>query len=82
MSWALIAALSLAYWVILFLRMRARGRRELSQAIRQAAATHAPGESFEVSVSAELRPFRMAGVVLAIPVLLVLLRLLFVQRAH
>ena len=81
-SWLVIAVLSVAYWIVLFLRMRLRGRKELSRAIHRAAGGHAPGESFDVIVPLEVRPLRTAGIVLALPVLLVVIRFLLARGAR
>jgi len=76
MSWLVVGLITLAYWALLFLRMRARGRRDFDQAFEQAASTRSGDEPFEVKVSAETNPLRAAAVVLAVPVALVVVRLL------
>jgi len=76
MSWLVVGLISLAYWALLFLRMRARGRRDFEQAFEQAASTRSGNEPFEVEVSVEWSPLRAAAVVLAVPVALFVIRLL------
>jgi hypothetical protein len=67
------------YWIVLFARMRARGRQEFERALDQSAAARAGRDSFEITLSTEIRPLRTAGIVLGVPIALVLIRL-FVAR--
>jgi hypothetical protein len=80
LSWLVIGVITLVYWVLLFLRMRARGRREFDRALEQAASTHHGGESFEVKVSVQTNPLRSVIVVFAVPIALVLLHLFAARR--
>ena len=82
MSWPVIIVLSLLYWILLFVRLRMRGRQALDRAFDQAAAANAGRESFEVTVPIETRPLHSAVVVLAVPVLLVLSRMFFARGVH
>jgi len=76
MSWLVVGLVTLVYWALLFLRMRARGRRDFDRAFEQAASTRGDNESFEVEVSVETNLLRAAAVVLAVPVALVVIHLL------
>ena len=76
MSWSVVAVLTLAYWIILFIRMRVRGRQEFDRAFDQSAMANAGRESFEVVVSTEVRPLRVALVVLVVPIALVVIHMI------
>ena len=76
MSWLVVGLITLAYWALLFVRMRARSRRDFDRAFEQAASTRGGNEPFEVKVSVEMNPLRAAAVVIAVPVALVVIRLL------
>ena len=80
MSWAVVGAFILGYWILLFLRMRVRGSRAFDRAFDQAAAAHSGRQSFTVTVSTDVRPVRTVLVILAVPVALVLIHL-FVARS-
>jgi len=81
MSWLVVGLITLAYWALLFLRMRARGRRDFHRAFEQAASTRGDNEPFEVKVSAETNPLRATAVVFAVPVALIVIRLLASRRS-
>jgi prephenate dehydrogenase len=74
-----VGAVTLGYWILLFLRMRVRSRRAFDRAFDQAAAAHAGRESFNVTVSTDVRPARTAVIVFAVPVALVIIHL-FIAR--
>jgi hypothetical protein len=76
MSWLVVGLITLAYWSLLFLRMRARGRRDFDRAFEQAASTRGGNEPFEVKVAVETNPLRATAVVFAVPVALIVIRLL------
>jgi len=82
MSWTVVGTVTVAYWVLLFVRARVRGRREFNRAFHQASRGRAPGESFEVEVSTTIRPLGAATVVLAVPIALVVIHLLAAHGAH
>ena len=75
LSWLIVGAITLAYWAFLFLRMRARGRREFDRALDQAASTRSGDEPFEVKVSMQTDPLRTVVVVFAVPIALVVIHL-------
>jgi hypothetical protein len=81
LSWLVIGVVTLVYWALLFLRMRARGRREFDRALEQAASTHHGGDPFEVKVSVQTNPLRAVIVVFAVPIALVVLHLFAAHRA-
>ena len=79
MSWIVIGSVTLFYWVLLFVRMRVRGRRDFDRAFADAAAKHTTGESFDVNVPITINALRTASLVLGPPVVLMLLY--FVTRS-
>jgi hypothetical protein len=81
MSWTVIGTVTLVYWILLFVRRRARGRRELEHAVDQASRGRAPGESFEVVVSTDGRPLRVAAIVMAVPIALVVIHFFAARSA-
>jgi hypothetical protein len=70
MSLIIIGTVTLLYWSLLFVRMRARGRRDFDRAFADAAAKHTTGESFDVNVPIAVNPLRTASLVLGPPVVL------------
>lgn len=76
LTWPSIAVITLLYWLILFVRMRRRGRRDFDRAFEGAAAGKSPDASFDVVVPVEWRPFSSIALMLVVPLLLILLRLL------
>lgn len=81
MSWLVVALVTLAYWLLLFVRMRVRGRMQFDRAFDAAAAAHRDEDRFEVTVSSEVRPLRVAAVVLVVPAILLLIRFLLARGA-
>jgi hypothetical protein len=79
-SWLVVGVITLVYWVLLFLRMRARGRREFDRALDQAASAHRGDESFDVTISMQVNPFRTVVVMFAVPIALVVIHLFAARR--
>jgi len=76
LSWPVVVGLILAYWLLLFRRMRTKSRHVFDRAVDEAALAHPGRESFDVTVSTEVRPLHTAVVVLAVPIAFVVIHLL------
>jgi len=72
-SWRVVGVITLVYWAFLFLRMRARGRREFDRALDQADPRG--DEPLDVTISMHVNPLRTVVVMFAVPIALVVIHL-------